>query len=263
MLFPSILKICALYPFYLYCNFSGYIDIVIPIARLMRIELPENFNRPFSATSFIEFWSRWHITLSSWLKRYVYNPLLIQMMRWDASAGKQAVFGVSCFFITFFLVGVWHGRTSEFVFFGFLQGAGVALNKIWQLSMSSILGRKRYKKLAKNVAYVALTRGLTFSWFAFSLIWFWADWKQAGTLFLALNLKSTVAVWVLIWVVASVALAAWEKIREMLLSIGVGGNPLLTGATVRAIYAMLLSVVAYFVTAEYGAGALKLVYKAF
>ena len=54
-------------------NFSGYIDIVIALARLMRMRLPENFDRPFSASSFLDFWNRWHITLSTWLKTYVYN----------------------------------------------------------------------------------------------------------------------------------------------------------------------------------------------
>ena len=61
------------YPFYLYCNFSGYIDMVIGIARFLRIELPENFNRPFSSDNFMNFWSRWHITLSEWLRTYVYS----------------------------------------------------------------------------------------------------------------------------------------------------------------------------------------------
>src|SRR5439155_866231 len=62
----------ATYPLYLYCNFSGYIDIVIGIARLLGISLPENFNRPFASDNFVTFWSRWHITLSTWLKTYVY-----------------------------------------------------------------------------------------------------------------------------------------------------------------------------------------------
>ena len=73
--FFAAFQIAVTYPFFLYANFSGYIDIVVAVARLMRVRLPENFDRPFSASSFIEFWSRWHITLSNWLKTYVYNPL--------------------------------------------------------------------------------------------------------------------------------------------------------------------------------------------
>ena len=54
---------------------------MIALARLMRVRLPENFDRPFSAKSFIDFWNRWHITLSNWFKAYVYNPLLVALMR--------------------------------------------------------------------------------------------------------------------------------------------------------------------------------------
>jgi len=124
--------IIGLYPLYLYCNFSGYIDIVIGIARLLRIELPENFNRPFSADNFMNFWSRWHITLSEWLKTYVYNPLLIAGMRRFQSAAIAPFLGIFAIFVTFFLVGLWHGQTAEFLFFGVLQPGGVAGVMLYQ-----------------------------------------------------------------------------------------------------------------------------------
>ena len=60
----------------------------------MRVRLPENFDRPFSASSFIDFWNRWHITLSTWLKTYVYNPLLISLMRCFTSPTIEPVLGV-------------------------------------------------------------------------------------------------------------------------------------------------------------------------
>src|SRR5208283_1744431 len=102
-------RLAAVYPFFLYANFSGYIDIVIALARLMRVRLPENFDRPFAASSVMEFWNRWHMTLSTWLKTYVYNPLLLILMRrFQASPGIHPVLGVVCFFVTFFLIGVWH-----------------------------------------------------------------------------------------------------------------------------------------------------------
>src|ERR1700721_319408 len=64
MLFFAFL-LAVTYPFFIYANFSGYIDIIMGIARLLRVRLPENFNRPFSAPSFLDFWSRWNITLSN------------------------------------------------------------------------------------------------------------------------------------------------------------------------------------------------------
>ncbi len=91
------LLIDATYPLYLYCNCSGYIDTVIGIARFLRIGLPENFDRPFSSDNFIHFWSRWHITLSERLKTYVYNPLVIGLMRKNPSPGAEPFFGVLAF----------------------------------------------------------------------------------------------------------------------------------------------------------------------
>ena len=116
--FWAAFKLVFIYPLFLYANFSGYIDIVIALARLMRVGLPENFDRPFSASSVIDFWNRWHMTLSNWFKSYVYNPLLLVLMRSISSRALEPLLGVFCFFVTFFLVGVWHGRTSEFVMFG-------------------------------------------------------------------------------------------------------------------------------------------------
>ena len=107
----SAFQLAVAYPFFLYANFSGYIDIVIALARLMRVRLPENFNRPFSASSFLDFWNRWHITLSSWLKTYVYNSLLLGLMRQFPSPAIESFIGVFSFFVTFFLVGIWHVRT--------------------------------------------------------------------------------------------------------------------------------------------------------
>jgi D-alanyl-lipoteichoic acid acyltransferase DltB (MBOAT superfamily) len=90
----STILVAASYPLYLYSNFSGYIDVVIGIARFLRMRLPENFNRPFSSDNFLNFWSRWHITLSEWLKTYVHNPLLLNLMRRYPAPGLQAFWGV-------------------------------------------------------------------------------------------------------------------------------------------------------------------------
>jgi len=216
-LYPA-LRLAVVYPFFLYANFSGYIDIVIAIARLMRLRLPENFDRPFSSTSFLEFWSRWHITLSNWLKTYVYNPLLVALMRRISSSAAEPFLGVTCFFVTFFLVGLWHGRTSEFFFFGLLQGGGVAINKLWQLGLTHALGRKAYKELANNPFYNAFARGLTFVWFAFTLFWFWGNWQQIGGLG-AVGGARWLEVWFAVWLSATLVLAAWEALRSAILSV--------------------------------------------
>lgn len=256
-------RLAAVYPLFLYANFSGYIDIVIALACLMRVRLPENFDRPFSASSIIDFWNRWHITLSTWLKTYVYNPLLLALMRRYSSVAMQPLFGVFCFFVTFFLIGVWHGRTSEFIFFGILQGSGIAINRIWQLALTRVLGRKRYKKLANSLIYAAVGRGLTFSWFAFTLFWFWADWQQIDHLLADLGLAHWISVWLALWLCATVALAVWEWLRAALLSIKTSAGPVLTSRYARMIYASALGLAALFITVLLNQPAPDIVYKAF
>jgi D-alanyl-lipoteichoic acid acyltransferase DltB (MBOAT superfamily) len=267
--FPLTLKLHAafqlavLYPFFLYANFSGYTDIVIAMARLMRVRLPENFDRPFSASSFLDFWNRWHITLSTWLKTYVYNPLLLALMRRISSVAVQPFLGVFCFFVTFFLVGLWHGRTSEFMFFGVLQGGGVAVNKLWQLGMTRALGRKSYKDLAKNFACIALGRGLTFSWFALTLFWFWADWDQINGLCRAISVVEWLGVWLAIWLCATVVLAAWEWLRAALLSIETAEGPVFLSRYARVIYASALGLASYVITVLLNQPAPDIIYKVF
>jgi alginate O-acetyltransferase complex protein AlgI len=170
--------ICATYPLFLYANFSGYTDFVIGVARFYRIVLPENFAWPFLAENFIAFWGRWHITLSSWLKTYVYMPLLAGLMRRFPAPSFEPYFGVLAYFVTFFLVGAWHGQTSMFLFFGVLQGGGVAANKLYQVMMTRWLTRRFYRALCANRLYTALARGLTFTWFALTMLWFWSSWGQ-------------------------------------------------------------------------------------
>ena len=199
--------IVSLYPLFLYANFSGYTDFVIGVARLYRLRLPENFDRPFSATNFINFWSRWHISLSMWLRSYVFNPLLMSWMRRYKAARSKQYPSIIAFFVTFFLVGAWHGQTSEFLFFGILQGGGVAGNRLYQVMMTRRLTPAGYERLGENLAYRALARGLTFAWFAFTLLWFWGNWQQIGALFGALGAVGSVAALSAIVVAASVVLA--------------------------------------------------------
>ena len=259
----AAVRLGVVYPFYLYANFSGYIDIVIALARLMRVRLPENFDRPFSASSFLDFWNRWHITLSFWLRTYVYNTLLLALMRRIDSVVLQPLLGVVCFFVTFFLVGIWHGRTSEFVFFGVLLGAGVSINKLWQLWMVRAFGRKSYKMLATSPVYIALGRGFTFSWFALTCFWFWGNWRQLHNLLTAIGLLRWLVVWMAIWLCATCVLAFWEWMRAMLLSVRTTGGPVVTHRYSRVVYASALGLAAFVITILLSQPPPGVVYKAF
>jgi D-alanyl-lipoteichoic acid acyltransferase DltB (MBOAT superfamily) len=256
-------RLVIVYPLFLYANFSGYIDIVIALARLMRVRLPENFDRPFSASSVLDFWNQWHMTLSNWLKTYVYNPLLITLMRRVSSLALQPLLGVFCFFVTFFLIGVWHGRTSEFIMFGVLTGGGMSINKLWQLGLARWMGRKGYKALAANSVYTAFGRGLNFVWFAFTLFWFWGNWGLIGKVFAALSAAKWLGVWFAAWLFASVALALWEWMRAALLSIRTTDGPVLTSRYARVVYASALGLAAFVMTILLNQPAPGIVYRAF
>jgi hypothetical protein len=189
--------------------------------------------------------------------------LLLVLMRRISSLVLQPLLGVFCFFVTFFLVGVWHGRTSEFVIFGVLQGGGVAINKLWQLELTRALGRKGYKALGANHVYIAFGRGLTFSWFAFTFFWFWADWKMIDKLFTAIGVVQWLGVWLTIWLCATIILASWEWLRARLLSIKTAEGPVLTSRYARVVYASALGLVALVMSVLLNQPAPGIVYKAF
>ncbi len=115
-----------------YADFSGYTDIAIGSARLMGFKLNPNFNRPFSAQSISEFWSRWHISLTSWLRDYVYFSLPFKYH------GKPVNWRLNLnLFILFVLVGFWHGPYWNFIIFGFLHGSYIVLARISKPFMSN------------------------------------------------------------------------------------------------------------------------------
>ena len=256
-------RLAVVYPLFLYANFSGYIDIVIALARLMRVRLPENFDRPFAASSVLDFWNKWHMTLSNWLKTYVYNPLLLALMRRISSRAMQPLLGVFCFFVTFFLIGVWHGRTSEFVIFGVLTGGGMSINKLWQLELTRAMGRKGYRALAEKPVYVAFGRGLNFVWFAFTLFWFWGNWNKIDSVFAALSFVQWLGVWLAAWLAATAVLALWEWLRARLLSIRTSAGPVLSSRYAGVVYASALGLAALVMSVLLNHAAPDIVYKAF
>ena len=255
--------VAAIYPLYLYFNFSGYTDVVIGVGRFFGIVLPENFNRPFSSENFIAFWSRWHITLSSWLKTYVYNPLMMAGMARITAPAWAPYLAVVAFFVTFFLVGLWHGQTSEFLFFGLLQGGGVAANKLYQVLLQDQIGRKRYRALAANRVYHAACRGLTFTWFTFTLLWFWSSWAQIGQFSSALGPVDLALVWAAVFVGSVLILALLEALRAAALSVRRNGIPVITSRYVRTSWNTAILVVTVTIIVLLDSPAPDIVYKTF
>jgi alginate O-acetyltransferase complex protein AlgI len=110
------------YTLQIYCDFSGYTDVAIGSARLLGYRLPENFMRPYRARTVAEFWRRWHMTLSSWLRHYVFFPLGgSKGPLWKAQRNT---------FITLVLIGLWHGANWTFVLYGMLHAFAIMLNRL-------------------------------------------------------------------------------------------------------------------------------------
>lgn len=120
--FVNVLAVIA-FSLQIYCDFSGYSDIAIGLARLFGFDIKENFRAPYCSTTFKEFWSRWHISLSTWFRDYVYFPL---------GGGRCGKFRRSLnIMITFLLSGLWHGSTLTFIFWGGLHGLGLVMEKLF------------------------------------------------------------------------------------------------------------------------------------
>jgi len=255
--------IAVSYPLYLYANFSGYTDIVVGVGRFFHFRLPENFDRPFAADNLMSFWSRWHMTLSAWLKRYVYDPLLLNMMRQASSRAWEPYIGGFALFVTFFLVGVWHGRTSEFLVFGLSQGVGVGGNQMYQILLAKRLGRARYRTLTSNYFYSQLSRGLTFAYFTFSLFWFWSTWKQIGAIGHALGASGVLSVMLLTFLGSTIVLSTVEAARNWVLSIKRDGKAALQRRYVLTVVDTALMVVSLWVVVLLNVPTPEIVYKAF
>ncbi len=107
----------------IYMDFSGYSDIALGLARMLGFRLPENFNWPYSATNLQDFWHRWHISLSSWIRDYIYIPL-------GGSRHGLIRRGFNVFF-AFALCGLWHGPEWNFVLWGIMHGVGLCTNILY------------------------------------------------------------------------------------------------------------------------------------
>lgn len=123
------------YTVQIYYDFSGYSDIAIGSALLLGIRLPDNFNSPYKAVNIRDFWNRWHISLSTWLRDYVYIPL--------GGSRKGMPRTLANLIITFLISGAWHGSELNFIIWGLMHGVATAVNVLWEkagLSMPPIVG---------------------------------------------------------------------------------------------------------------------------
>lgn len=147
----------------LYCDFSGYTDIAIGAAFILGFKIPKNFNFPFFATSPAEFWRRWHISLSSWVKDYVFFPLVMNDKR-----SRLRI--VSSLFVTMFLIGIWHGAGINFIIYGLIHGSYVGIETFIRSKFPSIQKNSFLKsKLGKIISILATQYLIFLSFLAFRI----------------------------------------------------------------------------------------------
>lgn len=155
-----------MYSIQIYCDFSGGIDIARGIAQGLGIELAENFRRPYFATSLSDFWRRWHITLGSWMRDYLFYPISLSKpfvklgrrarKRFPGRLGKILPTSIATF-IVFFVIGLWHGGNWKYVFFGLYNGVIITFSLIYEPTYQRICDRLHINRESK-------------SWYAFRIL---------------------------------------------------------------------------------------------
>lgn len=150
------------YSFQIYCDFSGYSDIAIGLARMMGYKFPRNFNLPYISSSFSEFWNRWHISLSSWLRDYLYIPL-----GGNRSGLKKTYRNL---ILTMLLGGLWHGSNWTFVMWGALHGFYLVLQRQYDflLRNTAFNPHKLFNKYVyKIVSVIFIYSAVCYAWIYF------------------------------------------------------------------------------------------------
>jgi|WetSurMetagenome_2_1015567.scaffolds.fasta_scaffold01735_6 alginate O-acetyltransferase complex protein AlgI len=172
----TLLFVAVLYAFQLYADFSGYTDMALGIAKMFGFNLTNNFNRPYISESISEFWKRWHITLSNWLRDYIFLPLAYSVTRRIMKSKSLKIkpevyayiFGI---IITMSICGIWHGAKWTFIAWGFMHGIFLAIGFLTKKKKSRIL-----KKFKINKKYLKISRIIiTFALVSLSFILFRAE----------------------------------------------------------------------------------------
>ena len=164
---PELLAATFAFAWQIFFDFSGYTDMARGIAKVMGFDLMLNFNNPYLATGLGDFWSRWHISLSTWFRDYVYIPL--------GGNRRGSLITYRNLFLTFFISGIWHGAAWTFVIWGVLHALGILITR--ELERSAFY-RERVPRLVKQVA--------TFTFVCFAWIFFRAGSLSDATLIISL-----------------------------------------------------------------------------
>jgi len=164
------------YALQIYCDFSGYSDMAIGIGKIMGFDLGINFYKPYQALNITDFWRRWHISLSSWLRDYLYIPL--------GGNRKGKIRTYINLFITMLLGGLWHGASWRFVIWGGMHGIGLAIHKIWKKIIPEKFSEN---KIWKIFAWIITFHFVVFLWIFFRASTMQDAWAMIKQIFTAMD----------------------------------------------------------------------------
>jgi alginate O-acetyltransferase complex protein AlgI len=167
---PDLLLAVYAYAVQIYCDFSAYTDMAIALAALVGFRFPRNFNQPYRAQRLREFWQRWHISLSSWLRDYLYKPL------GGNRHGRAKTY--RNLMITMLLGGIWHGAGWKFVAWGALHGGGLSVERL----LEPWIGRRPTSRTGKIVATLIVFHLVCAAWIFFRAEDFEIAWLYLGGL---------------------------------------------------------------------------------
>lgn len=157
------------YGLVLYLDFSAYCDIALGVSRLFGFRISENFRWPYLATDIGDFWRRWHISLSEWLRDYVYLPTSLWLTHWRPLKRRFLTVAMGSSLVTMFVCGLWHGTGAGFVIWGLGHGVLLALHQAYRTIVLGRLKARKRKTLQKNPAYRFAGWLLTFT--LVNLLW--------------------------------------------------------------------------------------------
>ncbi len=167
-----LIIIAILFTYQLYSDFSGYSDIAVGSAMLFGFTLTENFNRPFAAQTIGEFWRRWHMSLSNWLRDYLYYPMVLSIKR----PSKLKLY--MCTLVTFTLIGLWHGANWTYVVFGAIHGIYLVVENIFEKGGRSLVQNLGLIRFPRMLSFVNVIK--VFTLVSISLIFFRAENLEKG-----------------------------------------------------------------------------------
>jgi alginate O-acetyltransferase complex protein AlgI len=172
------------YALYFYFDFAGYTDLALGCARIIGIDLPENFNNPFLKRNIRELWTNWHIALTSWLVDYIYWPIVRKLRSFDYFRRHPLFLSNLGMIITFVACGMWHGESTNFILWGAYHGFGIAILTVYQREKRKVRSPFLRKYFRSNFSTVLGTI-LTFNFFAIGLSLFVLDIGRLRVLALA------------------------------------------------------------------------------